>query len=141
MFKPLFNNFTKVSILCFDQVTENYWYKELNEAGIPVSIPAYSRNKPVLSVKNQDIFLLIQPDYDQYLTKGFDQLKHLLSNEAKHLFILSNDQRWKEIKPNNSCFYLPEHTHPLELARLLVEKLNLPLVSNKTHYAFSIFSF
>lgn len=136
---PLFVYPGKVTLgCCADESIKDYWLAELKEAGIAVSL--LQQNNPALLLKKTAILLLIKPDFEQ--VQNFTLKKNkFLSGEAEHFFIISNDERWRNINTGKNFFCLPEHTHPMEVARFMVEKLNFPILSNKTHYAFSLFSF
>jgi hypothetical protein len=136
---PFLRTNSKVSILCFNETAEKYWFSELKEAGVPVN--PVKIFKPTVNYLSEQVLLLIQPDFDKLQSPSFEHVNQMLKSKDNILFIVSDDERWKAAIAGKNSFLLPKHTHPLELARLMVEKLNLPLVSNKTQYAFSIFSF
>lgn len=110
---------------------------ELKKTGITVSAinPGRSWNA-VLQKSNH--MVLLNPPYEVFFPS--DAAKWNRSNDHM-IFIYTDDERWKQKTDGKYVFYLPTNTHPLELARMLVEKLNLPAVSNKTSYAFSFFQF
>ena len=106
---------------------------------VNIAFALCKQEKEILSKMQDDMpVLLLEPEYNEAFLKSFTKL---LKEKEEPVFILSSDLRWKEQAQKDICYYLPADTHPLELARLLVEKLNLPSVSNKPAYAFSFFQF
>jgi len=110
---------------------------ELRLAGIPLQAVSPGRSWASVLQKSNSL-VLIDPPYEDFLSQGDVRWKF---STDRAIFIYTNDDRWKQKVDGRSVFYLPANTHPLELARLLVEKLNLPAVSNKPAYAFSFFQF
>jgi hypothetical protein len=127
----------RLQVLSYRQSIGDAFVEEMRAVGIPFSI--CKSEKGLMNQMQKDMpLLLLEPAYGEPYTKEFAQMINKL-DEA--VFILSSDLRWKELSKKQNCYYLPADTHPLELARLLVEKLNLPTVSNKPSYAFSFFQF
>ena len=127
----------RLQVLSCHQSTGAAFLKELRTVGIPFAV--CKTEKGLLQTMRKDMpLLLLEPTYGEPYTKDFAQM---LKEKEEPVFILSSDIRWKEFNTKLNCQYLPANTHPLELARLLVEKLNLTAVSNKTSYAFSFFHF
>jgi hypothetical protein len=120
---------------------ENEWRHqietELKFSGIPVQTVSPGRSWSTILQKSNHL-ILIDPPYEEFFTLA-DAICKEQANRT--IFIYTSDERWKQKSDSRSVFYLPSNTHPLELARLLVEKLNLPAVSNKPVYAFSFFQF
>ena len=127
--KPL-----KIPVVCANRQLADQWCTELKSVGIPVV--AGSESVLTKTFSNEPAFLLIRPDFDQV-----HRYKKFLDHPDKQIFLVTDDQRWNSITVKASFYFIPESTHPLELARLLVEKLNLPVSANKQSYAFSFFSF
>jgi hypothetical protein len=127
----------RLQVFCSNPVKGKVFLDELSTSGILFSIISHEKGLRQVLEKER-ILLLIEPVYDPAFSNEWSKI---LSDKDEPVFILSSDLRWKELAPKNICFYLPADTHPMELARLLVEKLNLPTVSNKTSYAFSFFQF
>ena len=127
----------RLQVLSYRQSAGDAFIEEMRAVGIPFSI--CKNEKGLLSKMQKDMpLLLLEPTYGEPYTKEFSKM---LADKDEPVFILSSDLRWKELAQKEICYYLPADTHPLELARLLVEKLNLPAVSNKPSYAFSFFQF
>ncbi|MBU6158745.1 MAG: hypothetical protein KGP35_06905 [Bacteroidetes bacterium] len=106
---------------------------------VNIAFARCKQEKEILSKMQEDMpVLLLEPEYNEVFQKSVTKL---LKEKEEPIFILSSDLRWKEQTQKDICYYLPADTHPLELARLLVEKLNLPSDSNKPAYAFSFFQF
>jgi hypothetical protein len=110
---------------------------ELKQSGIPVHSLDSGKSLSVVLQKSNNI-ILIDPSYDEVMN---DTNTKWNPHTDRFLFIFTDDERWKQKADGRSVFFLPTNTHPMELARLLVEKLNLPSVSNKPAYAFSFFQF
>jgi hypothetical protein len=110
---------------------------ELRLAGIPLQAVSPGRSWTSVLQKSNSL-VLIDPPYEEFSSQGDVRWKF---STDRAIFIYTNDDRWKQKADGRSVFFLPTNTHPLELARLLVEKLNLPAVSNKPAYAFSFFQF
>jgi hypothetical protein len=111
--------------------------QELLEAGIPVEAQASFKSWDY-ALQKQNCLVLLNPSFDEFTASSLTMLK---ARSDRSVFIFTDDIRWKEHTNNRSVYFLSTHTHPLELARLLVEKLNLPAVSNKPAYAFAFFQF
>ena len=127
----------RLQVLSYHQHTGAAFLEELHTVGIPFTI--CKTEKGLLQTMKKDMpLLLLEPAYGEPYTKDFAQM---MKEKEEPVFILSSDIQWKEFNAEANCQYLPAYTHPLELARLLVEKLNLPAVSNKPSYAFSFFQF
>jgi len=110
---------------------------ELRLAGIPLQTVSPGRSWTSVLQKSNSL-VLIDPPYEDFSSQGDVRWKF---SKDRAIFIYTKDERWKQKTDGRSVFFLPTNTHPLELARLLVEKLNLPAVSNKPSYAFSFFQF
>ncbi len=123
-----------IPIVCSDRQLAAQWYDALKEVGIPVIPVCRSIEFGELAINKA--ILLIQPDFEQR-----NDYSLFLNKWDKPVFLLTDDVRWQKLETNVLLHFVPEATHPLELARLLVEKLNLPLLANKQTYAFSFFSF
>lgn len=123
----------RIKILCFDHAIKDVWERSMQECNIAVQfIKADQTN---ISFKNNPM-LLINPEFNL-----FAAITEVAANNGKSkLFILSMDERWKEATNKINSFYVPLQTHPMEVARFLVEKLNLPTYSNNQSYAFSFFN-
>jgi hypothetical protein len=127
----------RLQVLSYRQSTGDAFLEEMRVVGIPFAV--CSNEKGLLLKMQKDMpLLLLEPAYGEAYTKEFSKM---LADKDEPVFILSSDLRWKDLAQKDICYYLPADTHPLELARLLVEKLNLPAVSNKPAYAFSFFQF
>ena len=127
----------RLQVLSYRQSTGDAFLEEMRVVGIPFSV--CSNEKGLLLKMQKDMpLLLLEPAYGEAYTKEFSKM---LADKDEPVFILSSDLRWKDLAQKDICYYLPADTHPLELARLLVEKLNLPAVPNKSSYAFSFFQF
>ena len=127
----------RLQVISYRQSSGDAFLEEMRAIGVPFSL--CKNEKSLLGKLQKDVpLLLLEPTYGEPYTNDFGRL---LQQKEEPVFILSADLRWKELSKKNICYYLPADTHPLELARLLVEKLNLPAVSNKPSYAFSFFQF
>ncbi len=129
-----FQKSIQIPVLCHDPNLATEWCSLLKDAGLPVVQAAKSMSEDQWN--RGSAVLLLHPDFDVMA-----QDSRLVRSSLKQVFILTGDQRWNELKKYPQIHFLPEHTHPLELARLMVEKLNLPVTVNKPTYAFSFFSF
>lgn len=107
---------------------------ELKSAGIPLHCTRKQPDYPSLFKLNQPL-LLVDPVFQEQLAHSFP------INSDQPVFIMTDDERWQTSFSGENVYLLPLHTHPLEVARLLVEKLNLNLNLNKKQYAFSFFNF
>jgi hypothetical protein len=132
-----FKSSLRLQVLCTNPGEVNVFLDELSRSGILFSAQRFEKELRQVLEKEMPL-LLIEPVYDPAYSKAWSKI---LSDKELPVFILSSDLRWKALTSQDICFYLPIDTHPMELARLLVEKLNLPTVSNKTSYAFSFFQF
>ncbi len=110
---------------------------ELKFSGISVQAVSPGSSWGSIMQKSNHM-VLINPPYEEFLHHADSKWKE---KSNRTIFIYTNDERWKQKSDSRFVFYIPANTHPLELARLLVEKLNLPAVSNKPAYAFSFFQF
>ena len=132
-----FKSTMRLQVLSYHLHTGQTFLEQMQLAGIPFSV--CKSEKALIQEMQKDMpLLMLEPAYGEAYTKEFELL---LNDKDSPVFILSSDPRWKEVGQKNICYYLPADTHPLELSRLLVEKLNLPAVSNKPSYAFSFFQF
>lgn len=120
----LFRRTTRVNIISFSPEAEHRWFNELKLAGVPVTLSHLNGHDPSFAANH--IVLYLEPDFDQYLPR-LQQLQQNLTDTKRQQFILSNDPRWKEIYPNGNPVVLSHQTHPLELARLLVEQYGVPV--------------
>ena len=110
---------------------------ELRVSGIPVQLVKPGKSWSAVLQKSNNL-VLIDPPYDEVMNHNIAKWN---PHNDRFVFIFTDDERWKQKADSRSVFFLPTNTHSLELARLLVEKLNLPAVSNKPAYAFSFFQF
>jgi len=133
----LWNNAAKkILLVSYEPVLTQQFTDALASSGVFVELVHSGVNLASL-LKKEQCSILINPSF-----REFNEHTDLLKRKTDRcLFILSSDERWKTIANGQQIYYLQADTHPLELARLLVEKLNLPAVSNKTSYAFSFFQF
>jgi hypothetical protein len=115
----LFKKTARVNIISFKPEAEHYWFNQLKQAGVPVTLSHLNGHDPAFAA-NQ-IVLYLDPDFDEYQQR-LESLHQSLTATRRQQFILSGDTRWKEIYPNGNPVVLPQQTHPLELARLLVEQ-------------------
>lgn len=130
----------KIAIACYNEQEENFWQSELKEVGLPFVQVSNRLNK--LSAIRERALILLHPDFDQFSSNEFKQIKDVLQNgDTEFVVIVSSDSRWKKTLPAEQSIYMPDNTHPLEVARSLVEKLNLTIYLNKPQYALSFFSF
>lgn len=129
-----FQKSIQIPVICPDSNLSNEWCTLLKDAGIPVVQVTKSMTEDRWN--RGPAVLLLHPDYDTMA-----QDPRFIQSSLKPVFILTGDERWIEQKKFKKIHFLSQHTHPLELARLMVEKLNLPVTLNKPTYAFSFFSF
>jgi hypothetical protein len=127
----------KVLLVSQNEELKLQFLNELYSAGIPIESTSPSRSWNAVVQKSNNLILL-NPPYEELVTTSTSKLNQ---HAERYMFIISDDERWKQHADSRTVFFLPLNTHPLELARLLVEKLNLPAVSNKPAYAFSFFQF
>jgi hypothetical protein len=127
----------KVMLFSQNEELKLQFLNELYSAGIPVESTSPSRSWNAVVQKSNNLILL-NPPYEELVISDTSKLNQ---RAERYMFIVTDDERWKQQADARTVFYLPVNTHPLELARLLVEKLNLPAVSNKPAYAFSFFQF
>ncbi|MFY7880424.1 MAG: hypothetical protein ACOVP6_10160 [Lacibacter sp.] len=121
-------------ILCKDQTVANFWHKELKSSGIPVSIK--KRKFSNWYNRLDKAILFIDPEIEEV-----NMAKNLSLSYSKKVFILSDNPQWANNCHDKPIYVLPRKTHPLEMARFLVEKLSLSLESSQATYAYSIFTF
>jgi len=127
----------KVLLISKQEELKIRFLQELLKAGIPVG--ALSSFKSWDSaLQKQNSLVLLDPPFEEFTASSLSMLK---AGGDRSIFIFTDDIRWKHHANNLSVYFLPASIHPLELARLLVEKLNLPAVSNKPVYAFAFFQF
>ena len=124
----------KIPIVCADSQIAIQWQNELKTAGIPVV--AGSESVHTGSFATDKALLLIQPNYNQAATYN-----RFFNHAGKQIFLITDDARWRNFVSKETVHFIPESTHPMELARLMVEKLNLPVIANKQSDAFAFFSF
>jgi hypothetical protein len=127
----------KVLLVSANEGLQKQIDSELRVSGIPVQSVKPGKSWSAVLQKSNTL-VLIDPPYDEVMNHSIAKWNPYAD---RFVFIFTNDERWKQKSDSRSVFYLPSNTHPLELARLLVEKLNLPAVSNKPVYAFSFFQF
>lgn len=130
----------KIAIACYNEKEESFWHSELKEVGLPF-VQVSNRQNKFSSIRERALVLL-HPDFDQFSSTEFKQIKEVLQNgDTEIIVIVSSDSRWKKSLSAEQSIYMPDNTHPLEVARSLVEKLNLSIYLNKPQYALSFFSF
>ena len=127
----------KVLLVSQQEELKIRFLQELLEAGIPAEAQTSFKSWES-ALQKQNCLVLLDPPFEEFSASSLAMLK---SGADRSVFIFTDDIRWKQHTSNRSVYFLPASIHPLELARLLVEKLNLPAVSNKPAYAFPFFQF
>lgn len=117
-----------------DAELRKYWIKELNTSGLYFS---QKDNCFSLNTKNALVLCVKAGGEELQRLKGFPP-----SYFKENVFcIVSDDLSWKAFAQENNLIHLPEHTHPLEVARMLIHELNFKPRQPKPVYVFSIFNF
>ncbi len=134
-----FKTTQRVRIVATNESTEQDFIRELKDAGISLLVSTSQESVPSFVQEDHPLVLLF-PDYEVFASKT-SRFFLLLEERNAPFFICSDDERWKQHLPDQTGYYLSANTHPLELARFLVEKLNLHPVNKQPAYAFSFFNF
>ncbi len=134
-----FKTIRRVRIVATNESSEQDFIRELKDTGISLLVSTSQESVPSFLQEDQPVILLF-PDYEAFASKA-TRFFSILEERDAPVFICSGDERWKQHLPDQSGFYLSANTHPLELARLLVEKLNLHPVNKRPAHAFSLFNF
>lgn len=113
----------RIHLLVFHDHYDRNWCQEILQTGLPIvltpvngKVPEYDRNQ---------ILLYLDPDYEQFHSRA-GAVYQLLQQGYKRQIIFSCDKRWKQVYENGNPLVVPCGLHPLELARLIVEKTIQP---------------
>lgn len=109
----------RVHLLVFTEPVDQSWLLQLREAGLQVALEPVNGHAPRFG--RRQTLLYLNPGFEQFEQQD-TALSRLLAAGYKRQFLLTDDPRWKQRYPNGNPRVLPQHTHPLELARLLVEQ-------------------
>lgn len=130
---PVLNN-PQLQICTHDVELRNSWIKELKTSGL-----SFSQKDHALTLKTKNaVVLCVKADMEE-LQKlmGFPPTYF-----KENVFcIVSDEVSWKTFAQENNLIHLPEHTHPLEVARILIHNLNFKPRQPKPVYGFSLFNF
>lgn len=135
----LFKNKRKILLFCNSETEITFWKNEISQAGF--GIENCDLNKKRYRRLCNQVCLFIAPSFDLLNNRNIRGLMKYLSEESGYLFIISSDERWRKQDILSNCTILPYTTHPLEFARILVEKKQLLPQNNPSSYAFSLFNF
>ena len=130
---------SKVFLCCSDPNLKEYWKSELIQAGFHVH--CMSSPAEIRKVSASVIVLLLDTDENTPETEQTILLFNEYVSKTKHFFVVSSDTRWSVLTNYSNSTQLPSSTHPLELARQMVERhLTIPL-NQSAKYAFSFLQF
>jgi len=99
----------------------------------------YSVETGTRNLTSQSILLVNDLPFEWFADNANRFLFEKWTLLAKHVYVLSSDENWSTVGRMMNCTILPATTHPLELARLLVEKHMIVPVNKSTSYAFPFF--
>ncbi|HMO33773.1 MAG TPA: hypothetical protein PKE63_11895 [Lacibacter sp.] len=135
MLKKWFRTGLRLGIVSPDPERLLFWQQEIQSSQVPLQVEAHASLHP--SNRSCSAWLVVEPDQE-----CLKQIAALQERDTDLIFIiLGKEFQTSKLTTGAEVCFLPAHTHPLELARLLVEKLNLPAVSKKTAYAATFFNF
>ena len=120
----LLRKISRVHLLVFPDTYDLLWYNDLLNTGLPVSLTRIREEIPVFA--ERQIMLYLDPDFEVWSREGSPFI-NLLDGPHRAQYLLTDDVRWRESGFTGLSRIISRQTHPYELARLLVQELEVPI--------------